>query len=233
MADIREWRVEDPQFWETTGKGIANRNLWISISQPVVRLRGVDLLEHHYRTDAQCRISVQAGGVVHPGGHRRSDRGNPAHPIELFIRIAGGRNTIVFTTALLMIPALGTGIALQSKGNPVVGVSIAGVPVRVWWWQFRFSMSNISFFFPKRMQGLALGLNAGLGNAGVTTMQILVPLVMTFPLLGSFGGEPVTLVQASGSLIGKIPPERRPTFRTPASSGCFCWCRWPSSAGSA
>ena len=71
------------------------------------------------------------------------------------------------------------------------------------------------------MQGLALGLNAGLGNAGVTTMQILVPLVMTFPLLGSFGGEPVTLVQASGSLIGKIPAGRRPTFRTPVSSGCF------------
>ena len=44
---------------------------------------------------------------------------------------------------------------------------------------FASSMSNISFFYPKRMQGLALGLNAGLGNAGVTTMQVLIPLVMT------------------------------------------------------
>jgi NNP family nitrate/nitrite transporter-like MFS transporter len=63
-------------------------------------------------------------------------------------------------------------------------------------------MSNISFFFPKRMQGLALGLNAGLGNAGVTTMQIVVPLVMTF---GIFGGEPMILENTSGTLIGKIP----------------------------
>ena len=63
-------------------------------------------------------------------------------------------------------------------------------------------MSNISFFFPKRQQGLALGLNAGLGNAGVTTMQILVPLVMTF---GLFGGEPMILENTSGTLIGKIP----------------------------
>jgi NNP family nitrate/nitrite transporter-like MFS transporter len=70
---------------------------------------------------------------------------------------------------------------------------------------FASSMSNISFFFPKRMQGLALGLNAGLGNAGVTTMQILVPLVMTLPLLGALGGDPMTLVQPSGSLIGKEP----------------------------
>jgi NNP family nitrate/nitrite transporter-like MFS transporter len=63
-------------------------------------------------------------------------------------------------------------------------------------------MSNISFFFPKRVQGTSLGLNAGLGNFGVTTMQILIPLVMTF---GLFGGESMTLKNSSGTLIGKIP----------------------------
>jgi len=63
-------------------------------------------------------------------------------------------------------------------------------------------MSNISFFFPKKQQGLALGLNAGLGNFGVTTMQIVVPLFMTF---GVFGGDSMTLLNTSGTLIGKIP----------------------------
>ena len=63
-------------------------------------------------------------------------------------------------------------------------------------------MSNISFFFPKRVQGYALGMNAGLGNFGVTTMQILVPLVMTMSV---FGGEPLVLQNTSGTLIGKIP----------------------------
>ena len=66
-------------------------------------------------------------------------------------------------------------------------------------------MSNINFFFPKRMQGLALGLNAGLGNFGVTTMQILVPLAMTFGLFGALGGDSMVLQNTSGTLIGKIP----------------------------
>ncbi|MCZ7631651.1 MAG: hypothetical protein M5U19_22470 [Microthrixaceae bacterium] len=61
-------------------------------------------------------------------------------------------------------------------------------------------MSNISFFYPKRKQGLALGLNAGLGNAGVTTMQLLIPAVMTF---GVIGGSMV-LQKDSGTLLGKI-----------------------------
>jgi len=39
-------------------------------------------------------------------------------------------------------------------------------------------MSNISYFFPKRVQGTSLGLNAGLGNLGVSTMQFLIPMVL-------------------------------------------------------
>jgi NNP family nitrate/nitrite transporter-like MFS transporter len=65
-------------------------------------------------------------------------------------------------------------------------------------------MSNISTFFPKRLQGTALGLNAGLGNFGVTTMQVIIPLVMTVSLFGSFAGEPLTLVKDSGWIFGKI-----------------------------
>jgi NNP family nitrate/nitrite transporter-like MFS transporter len=65
-------------------------------------------------------------------------------------------------------------------------------------------MSNISTFFPKRLQGTALGINAGLGNFGVTTMQILIPLVMTVSLFGALGGEPMTLVKDSGWIFGKI-----------------------------
>jgi molecular chaperone DnaK len=65
-------------------------------------------------------------------------------------------------------------------------------------------MSNISTFFHKRLQGTALGLNAGLGNFGVTTMQIVIPLVMTLPLLGALSGEPLLLVKDSGWIFGKI-----------------------------
>jgi NNP family nitrate/nitrite transporter-like MFS transporter len=65
-------------------------------------------------------------------------------------------------------------------------------------------MSNISTFFPKRLQGTALGLNAGLGNFGVTTMQVVIPLVMTAGLLGSIAGEPMLLLKDSGWIFGKI-----------------------------
>ena len=69
---------------------------------------------------------------------------------------------------------------------------------------FASSMSNISPFFPKRLQGTALGINAGLGNFGVTTMQILIPLVMTVSVFGALGGDSMTLVKDSGWILGKI-----------------------------
>ncbi len=58
---------------------------------------------------------------------------------------------------------------------------------------FASSMSNISTFFPKKLQGTALGLNAGLGNFGVTAMQIIIPLVMTVGLLGTLGVSEILL----------------------------------------
>jgi NNP family nitrate/nitrite transporter-like MFS transporter len=123
-------------------------------------------------------------------------------PSSFLIRIAGGRNTIFFTTALLMIPAIGTGIALQNKATPIEVYYILALFSGIGGGNFASSMSNISYFFPKRVQGTSLGLNAGLGNFGVTTMQILIPLVMT---MGIFGGTPQTLINTSGTLIGKIP----------------------------
>ena len=204
MADIRDWRVEDPQFWESTGKSIANRNLWISIPSLLCgfavwiywSIITVQMLNAGFPfKPAELFTLAAIAGLT--GATLRI-------PSSFFIRIAGGRNTIVFTTALLMIPALGTGLALQSQDTPLWVFQLLAFLSGFGGGNFASSMSNISFFFPKRMQGLALGLNAGLGNAGVTTMQILVPLVMTIPLLGSFGGEPIALVQTSGTLIGKI-----------------------------
>ena len=66
-------------------------------------------------------------------------------------------------------------------------------------------MSNISTFFPKRLQGTGLGLNAGLGNFGVTTMQVVIPLLMTVGIFGALGGEPEILLKDSGWIFGKIP----------------------------
>ncbi|MDP6364436.1 MAG: nitrate/nitrite transporter, partial [Candidatus Poseidoniia archaeon] len=56
---------------------------------------------------------------------------------------------------------------------------------------FASSMSNISFFYPRKMQGLSLGLNAGLGNLGVSAMQFSVPVVMGFALFGGMSGSAI------------------------------------------
>ncbi|MBC7938615.1 MAG: antiporter, partial [Chitinophagaceae bacterium] len=118
--------------------------------------------------------------------------------------LAGGRNTIFLTTAMLLAPALGTGIVLQHPDWPLWAFQLMALWSGVGGGNFASSMSNISTFFPKRLQGLALGLNAGLGNFGVTSMQIIIPLVMTVGLFGAFGGEPMTLVKDSGWIFGKI-----------------------------
>jgi MFS transporter, NNP family, nitrate/nitrite transporter len=205
MSDIKKWDVEDEQFWESTGKKVANRNLWISIPSLLCGFAvwlywgiiTVQMLNLGFPLEKAELFTLTAiAGLT--GATLRI-------PSSFFIRLCGGRNTIVFTTALLMIPAIGTGIALQDKNTPLWVFQILAFLSGFGGGNFASSMSNISFFFPKRMQGLALGLNAGLGNFGVTTMQILVPLVMTFGLFGAMGGDSMVLEQTSGTLIGKIP----------------------------
>jgi NNP family nitrate/nitrite transporter-like MFS transporter len=125
-------------------------------------------------------------------------------PASFLIRLAGGRNTIFLTTAMLLAPAIGTGIVLQHKEWPLWAFQLMALWSGVGGGNFASSMSNISTFFPKRLQGTGLGLNAGLGNFGVTTMQIVIPLVMTMSLLGDFGGESLKLIKDSGWIFGKI-----------------------------
>ena len=202
MSDIQKWDVEDPKFWESEGKKIANRNLWISI--PSLLCGFAVWLYWGIITIQMLNLGfpIPKADLFTLGAVAGLTGATLRIPSSFFIRLCGGRNTLVFTTALLMIPAIGAGIALQDINTPLWVFMLLALLSGIGGGNFASSMSNISFFFPKKQQGLALGLNAGLGNFGVTTMQILVPLAMTF---GLFGGEPMTLVTTSGTLIGKIP----------------------------
>jgi len=200
--DLRNWTVEDESFWNSTGKAIANRNLWISIPSLLCGFAvwlywgiiTVQMLNLGFPFEkAELFTLAAVAGLT--GATLRI-------PSTFFIRIAGGRNTIFFTTALLMIPAIGTGYYLQDPNTPLWKFQVLAFLSGIGGGNFASSMSNISFFFPKKVQGYALGMNAGLGNFGVTTMQIVIPLVMTF---GLFGGDPMVLQNTSGTLIGKIP----------------------------
>ena len=200
--DLRNWNPEDETFWESEGKKIATRNLWISIPSLLCGFAvwlywgiiTVQMINLGFPFEKSQLFTLAAiAGLT--GATLRI-------PSTFFIRIAGGRNTIVFTTALLIIPAIGAGLALQNSDTPLWQFQVLAFLSGIGGGNFSSSMSNISFFFPKKMQGYSLGMNAGLGNFGVTTMQIVIPLVMTF---GLFGGESRTLVNTSGTLIGKIP----------------------------
>lgn len=202
--DVEDWRPEDDASWESTGKKIAYRNLWISIPAllcgfAVWGMWGiitVQMLNLGFPFSKEELFTLTAIAGI-SGATMRI-------PASFLIRLAGGRNTIFLTTAMLLSPAIGTGIALQHPEWPLWAFQLMALWSGVGGGNFASSMSNISTFFPKRLQGTALGLNAGLGNFGVTTMQIVIPLVMTLPLLGAFGGEPMTLVKDSGWIFGKI-----------------------------
>ena len=203
-ADIADWRPEDDTFWESTGKKIAYRNLWISVPALLCGFAiwgmwgiiTVQMLNLGFPfTQAELFSLTAIAGLA--GATMRI-------PASFLIRVAGGRNTIFLTTAMLLAPALGTGLVLQHKEWPLWAFQLMALWSGVGGGNFASSMSNISTFFPKRLQGTALGLNAGLGNFGVTTMQIVIPLVMTMSLFGGLAGDSMVLVKDSGWILGKI-----------------------------
>jgi len=119
MADIYEWDVEDEEFWESEGKQVASRNLWVSIPSLLVgfavwlywSIITVQMLNLGFPFEQSELFTLSAiAGLT--GATLRI-------PSSFFIRIAGGRNTIFFTTALLIIPAAGTGFALLDQDTPL------------------------------------------------------------------------------------------------------------------
>lgn len=195
---IDRWEPENPEFWETTGKTVAFRNLWISIpcllcafavwlywSIITVQMQN---LGFPFTRDQLYTLSAIAGLA---GATLRI-------PNSFFIALSGGRNVIATTTALLILPSLGVGLALRDPSTSYTTFVVLAALSGLGGGAFASSMSNISFFFPKRMQGLSLGLNAGLGNVGVSIMQVLLPVAMTFAIFGAFGGGPRVLPEALG-----------------------------------
>lgn len=203
-ADIEHWDVESEDFWQREGKRIASRNLWISIPSLLMGFAiwlmwgmittQMKNLGFPFSIEQLFTLSAIAGLS---GATLRI-------PASFMIKIAGGRNTVFLTTALLMIPAAGTGIALMNPDTPFIVFQALALLSGIGGGNFACSMSNISAFYPKSKQGYGLGMNAGLGNFGVTTMQILIPLVMTVGIFGALAGDPMQLQSPSGTLIGRI-----------------------------
>lgn len=221
-TDLNEWDPENEEFWNTTGKKIATRNLWISIPSllcgfAVWLMWGIITVQMKNLgfnfTQAELFTLTAIAGLT--GATLRI-------PSTFFIRLAGGRNTIFFTTGLLMIPALGAAITLQDPSTPLWVFQILAFLSGIGGGNFASSMSNISFFYPKKVQGYALGMNAGLGNFGVTTMQILIPLGMTAAIVGPLSGDSMILETTSGTIFKQIEAGSE----TYLSSAGWVWMYW-------
>ena len=196
-ADTR-WEPEDASFWESQGRRVATRNLWISVPCLLCAF-GV--------WSCWSIITVQMKNLAFPFSASQlftltSVAGLTGATLRIpnafLIAVAGGRNVIATSTALLLVPAIGAGLALQDRDTPFESFVILAALSGIGGGNFASSMSNISFFFPKRVQGTALGINAGLGNLGVSAMQLVLPLAMTIPLFGALGGDGLPLAEAVG-----------------------------------
>ena len=136
-TNIKDWNPEDTKFWETTGKKIASRNLWISIPSLLMGFAiwlmwGIITVQmgnlgFPFTQDELFTLTAIAGLS---GATLRI-------PASFMIRLAGGRNVIFLTTALLMIPAAGTGIALMDQHTSLLMLPVAGTAVRHRWRQLR------------------------------------------------------------------------------------------------
>lgn len=187
---IEDWRPDDEEFWESTGRKIAQRNLWISIpalllafsvwlvwSVVVAKLPSIGF---KYSTDQLFWLAAL------PGLSGATLRIFYSFMVPIF----GGRMWTTVSTASLLIPAFGIGYAVQNPETPYFLFLVLALLCGFGGGNFASSMANISFFFPRSQKGNALALNAGLGNAGVSVMQFVVPLVITAGVFGVVGGEP-------------------------------------------
>ena len=125
-TNIKEWNPEDPSFWESTGKKIAYRNLWISVPSLLCGFAvwmmwgiiSVQMLNLGFPFSQDELFTLTAiSGLA--GATMRI-------PSSFFIRLAGGRNVIFLTTAMLLAPAIGTGIVLLHPGLAAVGIPAHG-----------------------------------------------------------------------------------------------------------
>ncbi|MDR5734623.1 NarK family nitrate/nitrite MFS transporter [Caballeronia sp. LZ025] len=186
---LTQWEPDNAGFWQGTGESIARRNLWISIPALMLAFAVWSLW------------SVVAVNLDKGGFHFSKDQlfwltALPAlsgATLRIFysflVPIFGGRRFTAFSTASLLIPALGMGFALRDPSTGYPTLLALALLCGLGGANFSSSMANISFFFPKAKKGFATGMNAGIGNLGVSVVQFVAPLVIAASVFGVLGGE--------------------------------------------
>ncbi|RLJ38259.1 NarK family nitrate/nitrite MFS transporter [Acidovorax sp. 106] len=189
------WTPEDKNFWEREGEAVAKLNLWISVP-------ALFLAFAIWQVWSVVAVSLPGLGFKYSTNQLFWLAAAPAlsgATLRIFysfmVPLVGGRRWTAISTASLLIPAIGIGFAVQDNTTAYPTMLILALLCGLGGGNFSSSMANISFFFPKERKGSALGVNAGLGNLGVSVVQFLSPLVVTAGIFGIFGGEGQTIVK--------------------------------------
>ena len=187
---ISEWNPEDEKFWKSTGKAVALRNLiwsifaehlgfsiWLIWSIVATKLPQAGF---HYTTDELFQL-VALPGLI--GSLMR-------FPYTFAVTTFGGRNWTVFSAAVLFIPTLALAYFVTQPDTPFRLMLMVAATAGLGGGNFASSMANISFFYPDRIKGWALGLNAAGGNIGVSGVQLLTPILLGFGFINLYRGNP-------------------------------------------
>ena len=209
------WTPEDKAFWASQGQAIAKLNLWISVPALFLAFAvwqlwsvvavNLPTLGFKYTTN---QLFWLAAAPALSGATLRIF-------YSFMVPLVGGRRWTAISTATLLIPTLGIGVAVQDPTTPYPTMLILALLCGLGGGNFSSSMANISFFFPKERKGSALGVNAGLGNLGVSVVQFLSPIIISVGLFGVLGGESQHIVNKAGN-----PAE------VWAQNAAFVWVPW-------
>jgi NNP family nitrate/nitrite transporter-like MFS transporter len=189
---LSDWRPDNPEFWRKGGRAIAMRNLIFSmppllLSFAVWIVWSVVVIELP-RIGFEFSTSELFWLAAIPGLSGAAFRLLYSFVVPIF----GGRNFTIFSTLTLLVPTVWMAVAVQNPGTSYVVFVFIALLCGLGGGNFSASMAHISFFFPKKQLGAALGWNAGIGNLGVGIMQAVVPLVIFSGALAFKGGLPQT-----------------------------------------
>ncbi|MCC6464382.1 MAG: MFS transporter [Planctomycetes bacterium] len=189
------WEKEDPIFWQSTGSKVAWRTLllttasltfsfatWFVVSALVVRLPAIGFKFTESELFWLAAMPGLAGGTL--------------RAIHMFlIPILGTRLVISVANLLKIIPCIGLGLAVMDPASPWWLFMVLAFLAGMGGGDFSSFMPSTSLFFPKRLQGTALGVQAGIGTFGVSLTQFVTPWVIGFALFGGLAGGAQTLIK--------------------------------------